>query len=97
MMTLRIVIGMTEWILSIQKNVTKWLNVIWTHIVREAIGIMGFLGTVGSIVVGIIVLIIIIAIIVLLIKIGFYIFIGLIVLAIIVGAGFWIYGRIKCR
>jgi hypothetical protein len=40
---------------------------------------------------------VIIAIIVFLIKLLAPIIVGLIILAIIVGVGFWIYGRIKAR
>jgi hypothetical protein len=58
---------------------------------------MGLVGILGSIIIGIITLIIIIAIIVLLVKIGIGSFIGLMLLAIIIGVAFWIYGRIKSR
>lgn len=49
----------------------------------------------GSIIVGIIALIVIVAIIVFLIQVFAPVTISLIILAIIVGAGYWIYRRIK--
>ena len=47
--------------------------------------------------IGVIVLIIIVARVVFLIKILAPIIVGLIILAIIIGAGYWIYGKIKGR
>ena len=56
---------------------------------------MGLAGTLGTIIVGIIALIVIVAIIVFLVKLLAPIFLGLIIMAIIIGAGLWIYGKIK--
>ena len=53
------------------------------------------LGTIGIIIVGIIVLAVIIAIVVFLVEVLAPIFVGLTILAIIVGVGLWIYSRIK--
>jgi membrane protein required for beta-lactamase induction len=56
---------------------------------------MGLGKAIVEIIVAIIALIVIIAVIVFLIKLIAGIFVGLIVLAIIVGVGFWVYGRLK--
>jgi hypothetical protein len=58
---------------------------------------LGLAGTIGFIIVGIIALIVIIAIAVFLIKVVASFIVGIIILAIIVGVGLWIYGRIKAR
>src|SRR5690349_14153558 len=56
---------------------------------------MGTLGTIGTIVIGVIAFIIIVAIVVFLVTLFAPVLIGLIILAIIIGVGYWIYGRIK--
>jgi lipopolysaccharide export LptBFGC system permease protein LptF len=58
---------------------------------------MGAASAIGTIVVGIIALIVIIAIIVFFVKLLAPFFVGLIVLAIIIGAGIWIYSRLKTK
>jgi lipopolysaccharide export LptBFGC system permease protein LptF len=55
---------------------------------------LGF-GGIGTIIVGIIALIVIIAIIVFLVQLLAPVIAGLLILAIIVGVGLWIYGKIK--
>jgi hypothetical protein len=56
---------------------------------------LGSAGRVGSIIVGIFALIVIVAIIIFLIQVLAPIIIGLIILAIIVGVGYWIYRTMK--
>jgi hypothetical protein len=56
---------------------------------------LGIGGTIAAIIIGIIALIVIIAIIVFLIELLAPLFIGIIILAIIVGVGWWIYSKIK--
>ena len=58
---------------------------------------MGIGGTIAAIIIRIIALIVIIAIIVFLIELLAPLFIGIIILAIIVGVGWWIYSKIKSR
>jgi hypothetical protein len=74
----------------------KPLNTASGNILARTI-ILGLASTVGTIIIGIIALIIIIAIIVFLIKLLAPIFVGLIVLAIIIGVGYWIYVKLKAR
>jgi hypothetical protein len=64
---------------------------------NEKIIILGIGGTIAAIIIGIIALIVIIAIIVFLIELLAPLFIGIIILAIIVGVGWWIYSKIKSR
>jgi len=56
---------------------------------------LGIGGTIAAIIIGIIALIVIIAIIVFLIELLAPLFIGIIILAIIVGVGWWIYSKNK--
>jgi hypothetical protein len=58
---------------------------------------MGTASTIGTVIVGIIALIIIISIIAFFVKLLAPLFIGLIVLAVIIGAGIWIYMRLNAR
>ena len=58
---------------------------------------LGLAGTIGFIIIGILALVVIIAIAVFLIKVVASFIVGIIILAIIVGVGLWIYGRIKAR
>jgi hypothetical protein len=58
---------------------------------------MGTASTIGTVIIGIIALIIIISVIVFFVKLLAPLFLGLIVLAVIIGAGFWIYMRLKAK
>ena len=56
---------------------------------------MTLAGRIGSIMVGIIAFIVIVAVIVFLVQLLAPVIIGLIILAVIVGAGYWIFQRLK--
>ncbi|MFZ0327075.1 MAG: hypothetical protein WBP64_15285 [Nitrososphaeraceae archaeon] len=58
---------------------------------------MGTSSTLRTIIIGIIALVIIIDIIIFFIKIVAPLFAGFIVLAILIGVGLWVYGRMKTR
>jgi hypothetical protein len=58
---------------------------------------MGAASAIGTIIVGIVALIVIIEIIVFFIKLLAPVVVGLIVLVIIIGAGIWIYSRLKTK
>ena len=59
--------------------------------------IMGLIGTIGAIVIGVIAFIVIAAIVIFLVTFFAPVLIGLIILAILIGVGYWIYGKIKGR
>jgi hypothetical protein len=67
------------------------------HIHGSGVSYLGLAGTIGSIIIGILALIVIIAIAVFLIKVVASFIVGIIILAIIVGVGLWMYGKIKAR
>jgi hypothetical protein len=58
---------------------------------------MGTASTIGTAIIGIIALIIIISVIVFFVKLLAPLFLGLIVLVVLIGAGFWIYMRLKAK
>jgi hypothetical protein len=58
---------------------------------------MGTIGTIGTIVIGVIAFIIIVAIVVFLVTLFAPVLIGLIILAIIIGVGYWIYRKVRNR
>ena len=64
---------------------------------KERNKIMGWVGTIGSIIIGIIAFIVIVAIIIFLVTLFAPILVGLIVLAIIIGVGYWIFKKVKNR
>jgi hypothetical protein len=58
---------------------------------------MGIASTIGTAIIGIIALIIIISVIFFFVKLLAPLFLGLIVLALIIGAGIWIFTRLKIK
>ena len=58
---------------------------------------MGTASTIGTAIIGIIALIIIISVIVFFVKLLAPLFLGLIVLALIIGTGIWIFTRLKIK
>ena len=58
---------------------------------------MGTLGTIGAVIIGVIALLVIVAIVVFLVALFAPVLIGLIILAIIIGVGYWIYGKVRNR
>jgi hypothetical protein len=58
---------------------------------------VGAASAIGTIIVGIIAMIVIIAVIVFFIKLLAPLVVGLIALAIIIGAGIWVYSRLKTK
>ena len=72
------------------------ISVIWSEACTSSVN-MGITGTIGTVIFWVIVLLIIIAIAVFLVKVLTQIFVGLIILAVVVGVVFWFYGKIKTR
>lgn len=92
--------------IEISSSCDKYLTATYTGVIPrhlfnclipKASAAMGLGKAIVEIIVAIIALIVIIAVIVFLIKLIAGFFVGLIVLAIIVGVGFWVYGRLKSR
>jgi hypothetical protein len=79
------------------KDTADFYKIFYIGITHTENIILGIGGTIGAIIIGIIALIIIIAIIVFLIELLAPLFIGIIILAIIVVVGWWIYSKIKSR